>query len=385
MLFAMLVAGQAGSPSYFFQKSACEIFHDEASFQFSNPQLVWLIEQSVSSEAIFFTVFIVKPFSKIFLVCAFFAAMFTASLGAQPSSQTATSNSTEGTISNPAAVSVPAKTEAAPEAIPQAAPVLFWIGPLPVTNSMVCTWIVALLILVIVRFSTWKIKEVPTGMQNVMEALVEGWENLMGNILDARVTKWVFPFATTFFIFIVISNLVDLLPGVGSIGFGTPDKNSSLPFAIEHVSRPFFRPPTTDANLTVAMSGIFFVMSLYWAIRYNGFFGLIKHVFGVKVKTNKWVFPFLLLLFIFVGLMETLSILFVRPVALAMRLYGNIFGGENVLDMMLNHKSLLLSIVTAIPFYFYELLVCVLQAFVFAMLTIAFVGTLCTHDEETEH
>ena len=60
----------------------------------------------------------------------------------------------------------------------------------------------------------------PSGMQNMMEAIVEGWESLIGDILDKRVTRWVFPFATTFFIFIVMSNLVDLIPGVGSIGFG---------------------------------------------------------------------------------------------------------------------------------------------------------------------
>ena len=84
---------------------------------------------------------------------------------------------------------------------------------------MICTWIVAALILVIVRLTTWRsIKEVPSGGQNVMEALIEGWEGLIGDILDKRVARWVFPFATTFFIFIVMSNFVDLIPGVGSIG-----------------------------------------------------------------------------------------------------------------------------------------------------------------------
>src|SRR5208282_5758756 len=118
-------------------------------------------------------------------------------------------------------------------------------------------------------------------------------------ILDKRVARWVFPFAATFFIFIVMSNLVDLIPGVGSIGFGPPDKNSSLPFAIEHVNKPFFRPPTTDANLTVAMAGIFLVMSLFWAVRYNGVFGLVKHIFGVKMETTKVLYPLFFLLFLF--------------------------------------------------------------------------------------
>ncbi len=284
------------------------------------------------------------------------------------------------------AAPAPAAAEAAVEVVPPAAQVLFTVLGLPVTNSMVCTWIVAAVILLIVRVTTWKkIREVPSGMQNVMEALVEGWEGLIGDILDPRVARWVFPFATTFFIFIVMSNLVDLIPGVGSIGFGTPDKNSSLPFAIEHVAKPFFRPPTTDANLTVAMAGIFLVMSLFWAVRYNGVLGLVKHIFGVKMDTNKWAYPLFLLLFIFIGAMELLSVTFARPVALAMRLYGNIFAGESILDMIF-HNHLPLALVLSPIMYIYETFVCVVQAFVFAMLVVAFVGTLCTHvDEEHGH
>ncbi len=249
---------------------------------------------------------------------------------------------------------------------------------------MVCTWIVAVLILVIVRLTTWRVKEIPTGGQNVMEALVEGWEGLMGDILDKRVARWVFPFATTFFIFIIISNFVDLIPGVGSIGFGTPKPNSLLPFAIDHVDRPFFRPPTTDANLTVVMAGIFLVMSIYWGVRYNGVWGLVKHIFGVKMETNQWAYPLFFLLFLFVGAMELLSVTFARPIALAMRLYGNIFAGESILDMAFHSKSMAEAIGLSIFVYFYETFVCVVQAFVFAMLVVAFVGTLCTHSDE-EH
>ena len=284
-----------------------------------------------------------------------------------------------------AAASQPVSHEAAP-LVSQSALTVFNIGPLPVTNSMICTWIVAIIICVIVRLATWKVKEVPTAGQNVMEAVIEGWQDLMGNVLEPKVVKWVFPFAMSFFIFIVISNLVDLLPGVGSIGLGHRDPDSSLPFAVEHVNTPFFRPPTTDANLTLAMAGIFFVTCMYWAIRYNGPIGLVKHVFGVKVATNKYAYVPLLLLFIFIGIMETFSILFIRPVALAFRLYGNIFGGETMLTMAMSQKSVLLAILFALPGYFFETVVCILQAFVFAMLSVAFVGTLCTHaDEEHGH
>jgi F-type H+-transporting ATPase subunit a len=207
-------------------------------------------------------------------------------------------------------------------------------------------------------------------MQNVMESLVEGWEGLIGDILDKRVAKWVFPFATTFFIFILMSNLVDLVPGVGSIG------SSQTGHFI-----PFFRPPTTDANLTIAMAGIFLVMSLFWAVRYNGFWGLIKHIFGVKMDTNKWTYPLFFLLFLFIGAMELLSVGFARPVALAMRLYGNIYAGESILDMVF-HNNFPLALLLSTFVYFYETFVCIVQAFVFAMLVVAFVGTLCTPTEE---
>jgi len=317
------------------------------------------------------------------------AAVFTARVGAQPvvdasSNRVAAISAEKSTAAVADAPAKPAKVEAE-ELVPQKAPVLFNLGPLPVTNSLVCTWIVAALIIVIVRLTTWKMKEVPSGGQNLMEALIEGWEGLMGNVLEPKVVKWVFPFAMSFFIFIVISNLTDLLPGVGSIGMGHPDNTSVFPFAITHVSEPFFRPPTTDANLTIAMAGIFFVMCLFWAVKYNGPWGVIKHVFGVKVDSNKWLYPVLLLLFVFIGIMESFSILFIRPVALALRLYGNIFGGETMLSMALAQKPLL-AVFVAIPAYFFEVVVCLLQAFVFTMLVVAFVGTLCTHaDEEHGH
>jgi F-type H+-transporting ATPase subunit a len=326
----------------------------------------------------------VKGFENFFWVGALFVAMTAAGANVQPPSTPAPGQPAQKTTAISATTAAPNQAEPSAEVVPQAAPTLFTVLGLPVTNSMVCTWIVAVLILVIVRLTTWRVKEIPTGGQNVMEALVEGWEGLMGDILDKRVARWVFPFATTFFIFIIISNFVDLIPGVGSIGFGTPKPNSLLPFAIDHVDRPFFRPPTTDANLTVVMAGIFLVMSIYWGVRYNGVWGLVKHIFGVKMETNQWAYPLFFLLFLFVGAMELLSVTFARPIALAMRLYGNIFAGESILDMAFHSKSMAEAIGLSIFVYFYETFVCVVQAFVFAMLVVAFVGTLCTHSDE-EH
>jgi F-type H+-transporting ATPase subunit a len=312
----------------------------------------------------------VNQFSKIFLACVVFAALVVANLHAQSAPQTAPDGAAL-TASGSTGPTIP-PVEDKMELVPAAAPPVFDILGFPVTNSMICTWIVAALILIVVRVSTWKnIKEIPSGMQNLLEAMVEGWDGLIGDILDKRVTRWVFPFATTFFIFIVISNLTDLVPGVGSIGV----------FHQNGEFTPLFRPPTTDANLTVAMAGIFLVMSLYWAVRYNGFWGLIKHIFGVKMDTNKYAYPLFFLLFLFIGAMELLSVGFARPVALAMRLYGNIFAGETILDMTF-HNHLIVTVFLSTFVYFYETFVCIVQAFVFAMLVVAFVGTLCTHTEE---
>jgi F-type H+-transporting ATPase subunit a len=323
----------------------------------------------------------VNQFCKFILASAFFVAIFATNLSAQPSNAANAVGSDETTAVSGKAAAVESAKEAG-EGVPAAAPEVFCLLGLPVTNSMICTWIVAAIILIIVRVGTWhNIKEIPSGLQNLIEALVEAWDGLIGDILDKRVTRWVFPFATTYFIFIVMSNFTDLMPGVGSIGFGKPDPHSSLPFAIGEMSRPFFRPPTTDANLTVAMAGIFLVMSLYWAVRFNGFWGLFKHIFGVKMETSKFAYPLFFLLFLFIGAMELLSVGFARPVALAMRLYGNIFAGETILHMTFQNQFIISFFLTTFV-YFYETFVCLVQAFVFAMLVVAFVGTLCTATEE---
>ncbi len=310
--------------------------------------------------------------------------MLAASLHAQSPASNPAAQPAAGAAVN--AAQTPPASAPDEENLPDPAPpALFHIGPFPISNSIICSWIVAAIILIVVRVTTWKnIKEIPSGMQNFIEMLVEGWETFMKDVLDPRVTRWVFPYATTFLIFIILCNYVDLIPGVGSIGYGAPNKDSVLPFAV-HIQKPLFRPPTSDANLTVAMTAVFLVMSLFWAVRYNGVFGFAKHVFGVKMKTSKWVFPILSLLFLFIGAMEVVSILFARPVALAMRLYGNVFAGETMLDMAFHMHNWLASLLITLVVYFYETFVCGVQGFVFGLLVVAFVGTMCSHEEEPGH
>ena len=85
-------------------------------------------------------------------------------------------------------------------------------------------------------------------------------------------------------------------------------------------------------------------------------------------------------IFLFVGCIEIISIC-VRPVALSMRLYGNIFGGESVLAIMLTNSPLGIA---ALPFYFLELMVALVQALVFTLLSVAFIGMFCSHTDEDE-
>lgn len=322
----------------------------------------------------------VNQIYKIILALVFLAATSLVSVQAEPVAAVAV----EAAHSAAAGHSAPL--------VSSGAPTLFKIGSVEITNSMVYCWVVVAVIILFVQAATRKLSAntVPTGAGNLLESIVEGWDALVGMILEPKVSRWVFPFAVSFFLFALISNLMGLLPGVGSIGYGPKaaagENFSSLPLAIEHANTPLLRPPTADANMTMAMALIFLVMSLFWALRYNGPIGLVKHIFGVKVEANKWVYPALLLMFVFVGLMEVLSIVFVRPLALGIRLYGNIFAGESLLAMTMSMKSVVLATLISIPFYFFELFVAVVQAFVFAMLTIVFAGTLCSHtDEEHGH
>ncbi len=265
--------------------------------------------------------------------------------------------------------------------VPPAATTFFQIGPLPVTSSMIAVWGVAALIIAVVTLGTRRMALVPTGSQNLVEAVVDGVQGMLSGLLEPKVVRWALPLIGTYFIFILLSNLVDLLPGVGSIGYGHA-KEGGLPFSVDHVDRPLLRPPTADANLTISMAVIYFIMSTFWALRFNGPVGLVKHIFGVKGKIGGFLLIPMAVIFFIVGIVEVISIM-IRPVSLSMRLYGNIYGGENVLTLML---KMLPGGIAAVPFYFLELIVCVVQAIVFTMLCVAFTATLCSHsDDEGGH
>ncbi|MEQ1850849.1 MAG: F0F1 ATP synthase subunit A [Chthoniobacteraceae bacterium] len=258
-----------------------------------------------------------------------------------------------------------------------------------VNSSMIVTWIVALLIIGFAQYATRRIRStahaanhVPKGAENVWEFLVEGLHNFLTEIIGPQLARKTFWFFATIFIFILAVNWFGLLPGVGTVGWGVPP-DPAHPHSLSHVTTPIFRGGNADLNMTAAMSLIFFACWLVWALQFNGVVGFFKHLFGAKGGTQGFMKAFLTVIFLVVGALEVISILF-RPVSLSFRLYGNIFAGENLLESM-QMVVPALGWLVPIPFYFMELLVGLVQALVFMLLTAVFTLLICSHDEEHGH
>ncbi len=261
--------------------------------------------------------------------------------------------------------------------LPTAAP-QFHLGPLIVTNSMILTWIVAIGIIVFARVATKNIQQVPAGAQNFWEWLVEGLYGFLEGIIGHDLVKKTFWFFATLFIFILFTNWFSLIPGVGTIGWGTPDANGHL----HHISRPILRGVNAELNMTLAMAMVFFACWTVWALQSNGPGGFLMHIFGPKGDTTGALKVLMIVVFLAVGVLEVVSIVF-RPVSLSFRLYGNIFAGENMLETMALMGGTYFGWLLPLPFYAMELLVGLVQALVFMLLTAVFTLLICTHDEES--
>jgi len=256
--------------------------------------------------------------------------------------------------------------------IPLKPDVLFHVGPLAVTNSMVVTWMVAAGILVCAQLATRNIKPVPTGLQNFWEFLVESLYNFLENMIGRDLVKKTFWFFATIFIFILALNWFGLMPGVGTIGWGHQTAEGF------HITRPLFRGANANLNLTFAMACVFFVCWIVWALQANGVGGLVMHIFGPKGETTGILKVLMIVIFFIVGWLEIVSILF-RPISLSFRLFGNIYAGETMLEAM-SHVVPSLAWLIPIPFYFLELLVGFVQALVFMLLTAVFTLLIAQHE-----
>jgi F-type H+-transporting ATPase subunit a len=258
--------------------------------------------------------------------------------------------------------------------IPQAAMEIARPFGLPITNSMFVSWVVALGLIVFARFATRNMDRVPEGAQNLMEWLVESLYGFLEDIIGSHLVKRTFWFFATIFIFILTANWVGLIPGFGTIGWGHQTEHGF------RIVQPLLRGANADLNLTLAMALVFFACWFYWALREVGPTGFVKELFAPKGETTGLLKYLMVVVFFAVGCLEIISILF-RPVSLSFRLYGNIFAGENMLESMARLVPSL-GWLLPIPFYFMELLVGLVQALVFMLLTAVFTLLICQHESE---
>ncbi len=267
-----------------------------------------------------------------------------------------------------------ALTQPVEHGLPQSAVEIARPFGFPISNSMVVTWIVAIGLIVFAQIATRRMTQVPGGAQNFLEWLIESLYNLLESIIGAHLVERTFWFFGTIFIFILAANWVGLVPGVGTIGWGHQTAEGF------HIDQPLFRGANADLNLTLAMALVFFACWIVWALQEVGVRGIATELFAPKGETTGVMKLLMIVVFLAAGLLEIVSILF-RPVSLSFRLYGNVFAGENMLEAMATIVPGL-GWLLPIPFYFMELLVGIVQAMVFMLLTAVFTLLICQHHEE---
>jgi F-type H+-transporting ATPase subunit a len=264
---------------------------------------------------------------------------------------------------------------------------IFKLGVFPVTNSMVTSWIISIAIVIIVKLLVGRTSLIPSKGQLIVESAITSLRTILEPIVGKKVFYPSFWLLSGLFIFILIHNWSALLPGVGTIGQGIQEGNHFK------ITKPLIRPGNADLNMTLALALVANLCWVYFIVRYAGLKAIIKDWFGNKAdktQVNFLIFGLLGILFIAVGFIEVLSILF-RPVSLTFRLFGNVYGGESLLHSMfylgenlkLNETLINISMAIApIPFYFMEVLIGLVQAMVFMLLVSVYIGLICNHEEE---
>lgn len=269
-----------------------------------------------------------------------------------------------------------------------AAEELFRIGGLRVTNSLVSAWIVMALLIVLALLTRRRLVDTPKprSLQAVFETAFEMLSDFMKGSVGDKARAF-FPFVATLFIYILFLNWFGLLPGVGSIGLWSTHEG-------ERVFRPLLRAATSDMSTTLALAICSVIGMQVYGVRYLGLTG-----YGGKfVAVDKFVEFFRAsargqkagvgLLFrgaldVFVGVLDVFEE-FTKIFSFAFRLFGNVFAGEVLLLVL----AFLVPYLASLPFMLLELFVGLIQAFIFATLTTAFLGKATTghaaHGPESE-
>ncbi|MFA6306742.1 MAG: F0F1 ATP synthase subunit A [Patescibacteria group bacterium] len=254
---------------------------------------------------------------------------------------------------------------------------IFKFHNFPITNSLLNTWLVVLLVVIFGLFLRSRIKLVPKGVQNAVEAVIEMLLDIFDSVTGSRPkTLKYFPFVLSFFVFILLNNWLGLLPGVGSIGQVAAEHG-------EKVFIPFFRGGTADLNTTLALAIIGVVFSHIFSVIALGFWKYINKFINIKalLEIPKKVIKDPAIIFVnpikvFVGLIEIVGEA-AKVASLSFRLFGNIFAGEVLLASM----SALLAFGLPIPFMFLEIIVGLVQAFIFAVLILAYLSMNTVEEE----
>jgi F-type H+-transporting ATPase subunit a len=287
--------------------------------------------------------------------------------------QTAVENKTVET--KPDEAKKEASTEIKTESTLFAEPI-FHIGNLPITNSLVNSWTVVIIVLIFSLILKSRIKQVPKGIQNVFESVIDMFLGIFDSVTGSRQKSLkFFPLVFSFFIFILISNWMGLLPGVGSIGKVVQENG-------ENVFVPFLRGGTADLNTTLALAIIGVVLSHIFGVmavgvwNYFNKFINIKALLDIPKKIRKD--PTIIIvnpIKVFVGIIEIIGEV-AKIASLSFRLFGNIFAGEVLLSM-----SALLAFGLPIPFMFLEVIVGMIQALIFSILILAYLTMNTTAEE----
>ena len=235
-----------------------------------------------------------------------------------------------------------------------AAEPLFHIGSFAVTNTLVVTLGISLIIIIGSFILKKRIRLVPRGFQNIVESILEALLNLADSVTqDRKQSKKFFPIVATIFIFVILTNWVEVVPGLGTIGI-----NEELHG--KQVLIPFIRSGAADLNFTLAIAIVSVISAQVLGIA----------AIGIGKYAGKFfVSPFAKPYFVgtFVGILELISEV-AKLISFSFRLFGNIFAGEVLLMVML----FLVPYFIPLPFLLLELFVGFVQALVFAMLTLVF-------------
>jgi F-type H+-transporting ATPase subunit a len=225
---------------------------------------------------------------------------------------------------------------------------IFHIGSFPVTNSVLLAFIALIVLTVFAVILRRRLTMVPGGIQNIVELVIDGALGLMDSVLgDRRKSEKYLPVVFTVFLFILCSNWLGLLPGVGSLTVQSADGTV-----------PLFRSPAADLNFTLALALI--------AVTVTNAMGVAAIGFGGRLKT---FFNFSNPIAFFVGILELISE-FAKIISFSFRLFGNVFAGEVLLTII----AFLLPYAAPLPFMFLEIFVGFIQAFIFGMLTLVFIS-----------